>query len=168
MLLGLLNFILDDADAERVVSALISAVPAGSYLVITHPTLEVGGQANADAMRFWNENATPPITACSSARSHGSSRACGAAGPRHRALLTLAAHGSGAGQRDHCAAAGRGRPQELTGCNFGQGGAQGCSRPLPDQPLFRWYRAGLVAGSRQASSTTSMSRQLRLNLTGRG
>jgi O-methyltransferase involved in polyketide biosynthesis len=68
MLLGLLNFILDDADAKRVVSALVSAVPAGSYLVITHPTLEVGGQANADAMRFWNENATPPITARSSAQ----------------------------------------------------------------------------------------------------
>ncbi|MFD4026473.1 SAM-dependent methyltransferase [Streptomyces sp. NPDC058576] len=31
--------------------------------VLTHPTLELGGEGNEAAMRFWNENATPPITA---------------------------------------------------------------------------------------------------------
>lgn len=31
--------------------------------MLTHPTLELGGEGNAEAMRFWNENATPPITA---------------------------------------------------------------------------------------------------------
>jgi hypothetical protein len=63
MLLGVLNFVLDTAEAERIVATLVDAVPAGSYLAITHPTLELGGEANARAMAFWNENAKPPITA---------------------------------------------------------------------------------------------------------
>lgn len=63
MLLGLLNFVLDTTTARKVVSTLVDAVPSGSYLAITHPTLELGGEANAEAMRFWNQHATPPIRA---------------------------------------------------------------------------------------------------------
>jgi O-methyltransferase involved in polyketide biosynthesis len=63
MLLGILNFILDADEAARVVATLVDAVPSGSFLAITHPTLELGGEANAKAMAFWNANATPPITA---------------------------------------------------------------------------------------------------------
>jgi O-methyltransferase involved in polyketide biosynthesis len=63
MLLGILNFILDTAEASAVVSALVDAVPSGSFVAITHPTLELGGEANVKAMAFWNENAKPPITA---------------------------------------------------------------------------------------------------------
>ncbi|GAA3376266.1 SAM-dependent methyltransferase [Streptomyces sannanensis] len=63
MMLGILNFILDTAAARSVVKTLMDAVPSGSHLVLTHPTLELGGEGNAEAMRFWNENATPPITA---------------------------------------------------------------------------------------------------------
>ena len=63
ILLGILNFILDAAEAKRVVSVLVDAVPSGSFLAITHPTLELGGAANAEAMAFWNANAKPPITA---------------------------------------------------------------------------------------------------------
>ncbi|MFF5208366.1 SAM-dependent methyltransferase [Streptosporangium sp. NPDC000396] len=63
MLLGILNFILDTGKAQEIVKRLIDAVPSGSYLVLTHPTLELGGEGNIEAMRFWNENATPPITA---------------------------------------------------------------------------------------------------------
>ncbi|MGH3341984.1 MAG: SAM-dependent methyltransferase [Carbonactinosporaceae bacterium] len=66
MLLGLLNFVLDTDEAQAIVQRLLEAVPSGSYLVLTHPTLELGGGANAEAMRFWNENAKPPITARSS------------------------------------------------------------------------------------------------------
>ncbi|GAT64492.1 translation initiation factor IF-2 [Planomonospora sphaerica] len=66
MLLGLLNFILDTGEARGIVRRLMDAVPSGSHLVLTHPTLELGGEANAEAMRFWNEHATPPITARSS------------------------------------------------------------------------------------------------------
>ncbi len=63
MMLGVLNFVLDDAEAAAAVSHLMGAVPAGSYLVISHPTTELGGEANRQAMAFWNEHATPPITA---------------------------------------------------------------------------------------------------------
>ncbi|MCW2900877.1 MAG: SAM-dependent methyltransferase [Streptosporangiaceae bacterium] len=62
MLLGLLNFVPDNDEAGAMVRRLLAAVPSGSYLAITHPTLELGGEANAAAMRFWNANATPPIT----------------------------------------------------------------------------------------------------------
>lgn len=63
IMLGILNFVLDTEQARSVVRTLMAAVPSGSYLVLTHPTLELGGEGNAEAMAFWNENATPPITA---------------------------------------------------------------------------------------------------------
>ncbi|MEV7013035.1 SAM-dependent methyltransferase [Streptosporangium sp. NPDC051022] len=63
MLLGILNFVLDTDEARAIAHRLIEAVPSGSHLVLTHPTLELGGEANIEAMRFWNEHATPPITA---------------------------------------------------------------------------------------------------------
>ncbi|MGC0419016.1 SAM-dependent methyltransferase [Embleya sp. AB8] len=63
MLLGSLNFILDTDTAVDIVRRLMAAVPVGSYLVVTHPTIELGGEGNIEAMRFWNENAKPPITA---------------------------------------------------------------------------------------------------------
>ncbi|MGI5470569.1 SAM-dependent methyltransferase [Streptomyces sp. CA-132043] len=63
MFLGILNFIVDSERAQRTVDRLLAAVPSGSHLVLTHPTLELGGAGNTEAMRFWNENATPPITA---------------------------------------------------------------------------------------------------------
>ncbi|MER5890375.1 SAM-dependent methyltransferase [Streptomyces sp. NPDC001941] len=65
MMLGILNFVLDTDEARTIVRTLLDAVPSGSYLVLTHPTLEpeLGGEGNVEAMAFWNENATPPITA---------------------------------------------------------------------------------------------------------
>jgi O-methyltransferase involved in polyketide biosynthesis len=63
MMLGILNFVLDTAEARGIVTKLMDALPSGSHLVLTHPTLELGGEGNEAAMRFWNENATPPITA---------------------------------------------------------------------------------------------------------
>ncbi|WP_299533277.1 SAM-dependent methyltransferase [uncultured Streptomyces sp.] len=63
MMLGILNFVLDTDEARSIVKSLMDAVPSGSYLVLTHPTTELGGEGNDAAMRFWNENATPPITA---------------------------------------------------------------------------------------------------------
>jgi O-methyltransferase involved in polyketide biosynthesis len=67
MMLGVLNFVLDTGEAAAIVDHVMDAVPSGSYLVVSHPTLELGGEANAEAMRFWNEHATPPITARSRA-----------------------------------------------------------------------------------------------------
>ncbi|MEU0302210.1 SAM-dependent methyltransferase [Streptomyces sp. NPDC006175] len=63
MMLGILNFVLDTDEAKGIVTRLMDALPSGSHLVLTHPTLELGGEGNEAAMRFWNENATPPITA---------------------------------------------------------------------------------------------------------
>ncbi|MFJ7055270.1 SAM-dependent methyltransferase [Streptomyces albidoflavus] len=63
MLLGILNFVSDTAEARRIVRHLVDALPSGSHLALTHPTLELGGTANAEAMAFWNANAKPPITA---------------------------------------------------------------------------------------------------------
>jgi O-methyltransferase involved in polyketide biosynthesis len=67
MMLGIVNFVLDDAEAQRIVSRLTDAVVPGSYLALSHPTLELGGEGNAAAMRFWNEHARPPIRARSAA-----------------------------------------------------------------------------------------------------
>ncbi|MER7047788.1 SAM-dependent methyltransferase [Streptomyces jumonjinensis] len=63
VMLGILNFVLDTDEARTIVRTLMDAVPSGSALVVTHPTLELGGEGNEEAMAFWNENATPPITA---------------------------------------------------------------------------------------------------------
>ena len=63
MMLGILNFVLDTEKAQAIVERLLDALAPGSHLAVTHPTLELGGEGNADAMRFWNENAKPPIKA---------------------------------------------------------------------------------------------------------
>nr|WP_202556033.1 SAM-dependent methyltransferase [Streptomyces sp. SID4950] len=65
MMLGILNFVLDAGEAREVARRIMDVMPSGSYLVLTHPTFdaEVGGEGQIPAMAFWNENATPPITA---------------------------------------------------------------------------------------------------------
>jgi hypothetical protein len=67
MMLGILNFVPGTVQAGAIVNHIMDAVPAGGDLVISHPTLDLGGQANAEAMRFWNSHAAPPITARSGA-----------------------------------------------------------------------------------------------------
>jgi O-methyltransferase involved in polyketide biosynthesis len=67
-LLGILHFISDHGEAYQVVTRLLDAVPSGSYLALTHATLDpsLGGEAvasaNAEAQEFWNDNAAVPIT----------------------------------------------------------------------------------------------------------
>ena len=65
MMLGILNFVLDTGKAREIAHRVMAAVPSGSFLVLTHPTFEpeLGGEGQIPAMKFWNENATPPITA---------------------------------------------------------------------------------------------------------
>ncbi|MFD0318533.1 SAM-dependent methyltransferase [Streptomyces flavalbus] len=65
MMLGILNFVLDTDEARRIVSRLMAPLPSGSHLALTHPTHEpeLGGAGQRAAMAFWNEHATPPITA---------------------------------------------------------------------------------------------------------
>jgi hypothetical protein len=66
MLLGILNFVVDDEEAYPIVAKLVDAVPSGSYLAIAHPTMEVNPEAVEEAMRQWNASGAAPITA----RSH--------------------------------------------------------------------------------------------------
>ncbi len=61
-LLGVLNFILDDDEAQAIVNRLLDAVPSGSYLAIAHASNEVNAEEAEAARQFWNENAKPPIT----------------------------------------------------------------------------------------------------------
>ena len=63
MLLGIVNFLVDDDEAHAVVRRLVEAIPAGSYLVISHPTEEVNGTAVRQSMREWNAGGAAPITA---------------------------------------------------------------------------------------------------------
>jgi len=63
MLLGILNFITDTEEAHAIVERLLDAFPSGSYLVISHPTAEVDGDAIKKTMRLWNESGAAPIVA---------------------------------------------------------------------------------------------------------
>jgi O-methyltransferase involved in polyketide biosynthesis len=65
MMLGILNFVLDTDEARDIVRRVMAEVPSGSCLALTHPTFDsdLGGDGQIPAMKFWNENATPPITA---------------------------------------------------------------------------------------------------------
>lgn len=65
MLLGILNFVLDDTEAQTITRRLLQPLAPGSFLVLTHPTTEpeLGGDLQLEAMEFWNANAKPPVTA---------------------------------------------------------------------------------------------------------
>jgi len=61
-MLGILPFIGDDDEAKAIVTRLLAAVPAGSYLAITHSTSEVSGERVVEAVRQWNQVAPTPYT----------------------------------------------------------------------------------------------------------
>ncbi|MFM9559273.1 MULTISPECIES: SAM-dependent methyltransferase [Streptomyces] len=65
MLLGILNFVLDDSEARAIARRLLEPLAPGSFLVLTHPTTEpaLGGELQLEAMEFWNTHAKPPVTA---------------------------------------------------------------------------------------------------------
>ncbi|MBE1490650.1 SAM-dependent methyltransferase [Plantactinospora soyae] len=67
MLLGVLNFVQDTEQVGTIVDRLLDAVPSGSYLALTHPTTELGGEGNVAAMAYYNQHATPKICARSGA-----------------------------------------------------------------------------------------------------
>jgi O-methyltransferase involved in polyketide biosynthesis len=62
IMLGILNFVIDNAEAERVVRELTEALVPGSYLVISHPTTEVDAEPMTEAVRFWNQNGSALMT----------------------------------------------------------------------------------------------------------
>ncbi|NUR69990.1 MAG: SAM-dependent methyltransferase [Hamadaea sp.] len=63
MLLGIVNFVVDDAESAAIVRKLLDAVPSGSYLVMSHPTAEVHREAVERAMQMWNSSGSAPICA---------------------------------------------------------------------------------------------------------
>ena len=63
MLLGILNFITDTNEARSIVNRLLAALPSGSYLVLSHPTAEIDGEAMKEAMQLWNRSGAAPIVA---------------------------------------------------------------------------------------------------------
>jgi O-methyltransferase involved in polyketide biosynthesis len=59
-MLGILPFIGDDDEVKGILSRLLAAVPAGSYLAVTHSTSEVTGERVIEAVRQWNQVAPTP------------------------------------------------------------------------------------------------------------
>jgi S-adenosyl methyltransferase len=63
MLLGIVEHILDSNEAYAIVNQLVGALSSGSYLVLCDPTTEVRPEVMREAVRRWNNTATPPIKA---------------------------------------------------------------------------------------------------------
>ncbi|NUR90717.1 MAG: SAM-dependent methyltransferase [Nonomuraea sp.] len=63
MLLGIVHFVPDAGEARDILRRLLAAVPSGSYLVITHATLDFdeGSTAQAEAQEGWNEKSANPM-----------------------------------------------------------------------------------------------------------
>ena len=62
MMLGIVNFIMDTDQAVSIVRRLIDATVPGSYLVISHPTTEVDAAPMTEAVGFWNQQGSAPMT----------------------------------------------------------------------------------------------------------
>jgi hypothetical protein len=61
MLLGVLHLVQDQEDPWAIVDRLMSAVPVGSYLAISHPALEIE-PGQQEAQRRYNERVSTPQT----------------------------------------------------------------------------------------------------------
>jgi O-methyltransferase involved in polyketide biosynthesis len=55
MMLGILNFIPDNAEAAAIVNRILAGCAPGSFLAISHPTTEINGEVMTEALRLWNE-----------------------------------------------------------------------------------------------------------------
>jgi hypothetical protein len=61
MLLGILNFVVDDDEAHAIVNRLLDAVPSDSYLAVVHPTQEIHGEAMAETKRLFVDQGGTPL-----------------------------------------------------------------------------------------------------------
>ena len=61
MLLGVLHLIQDAEDPWGIVAQLMAAMPAGSYLTISHPAIDIH-HSQANAQRVYNERVATPQT----------------------------------------------------------------------------------------------------------
>ncbi|PZT70279.1 SAM-dependent methyltransferase [Streptomyces sp. SW4] len=62
MLLGVVIFVDDDAEAYGIVRRLVDALPAGSHLVLSHTVTRPDMPDVDAAVAFWNEHGTPKLT----------------------------------------------------------------------------------------------------------
>jgi S-adenosyl methyltransferase len=61
MLMGIMNFVLDDARARDIVAQLMAALPSGSYLAVQHPASEDPGMV--ECIRRWNQHGKDHLVA---------------------------------------------------------------------------------------------------------
>ncbi|HKR51964.1 MAG TPA: SAM-dependent methyltransferase [Pseudonocardiaceae bacterium] len=61
MLLGIINYIMDDAEADTVVKRFLDALPSGSYLALSHPTPEIHAEAIEASIQLYNSSGAAPI-----------------------------------------------------------------------------------------------------------
>ncbi len=62
MLLAIMQFIPDEEDPAGLVSALLDALPSGSYLVLSHPTDDFNPNQQGESIKRYNERVTDPAT----------------------------------------------------------------------------------------------------------
>jgi S-adenosyl methyltransferase len=61
MLLGIMNYVIDDTEAHAIVKRLVDALPPGSYLALSHPTAEVHAEAIQTSVAYYNSSGAAPI-----------------------------------------------------------------------------------------------------------
>ena len=61
LLFGILHLVQDSEDPRGIVAELMDALPAGSYLALSHPALDIG-PAQATAQQRYNERVSTPQT----------------------------------------------------------------------------------------------------------
>lgn len=59
-LLGILEFVTDNAKAYGIIKRLMDSVVSGSHLVIAHPTTDIDGEAMRTVEQIWNDSGAVP------------------------------------------------------------------------------------------------------------
>jgi O-methyltransferase involved in polyketide biosynthesis len=62
MLLGVVNFVADDAEVRAILDRLLGALAPGSFLVLSHPTDDIDRERAHRVAAAWNERGTPKLT----------------------------------------------------------------------------------------------------------
>jgi SAM-dependent methyltransferase len=62
MLIAVMQVVLDDQDASRIVAELLDAVPPGSFLALSHPANDLGGPHRNEVRARMNELMPTPVT----------------------------------------------------------------------------------------------------------
>ncbi|MFV2197979.1 SAM-dependent methyltransferase [Nocardiopsis sp. LOL_012] len=68
MLLGVVNFVDDDAEVRSILDRLLDALAPGSFLVVSHPVEDVDADRAHQVAAAWNERGTPKLTVRSAAQ----------------------------------------------------------------------------------------------------